>query len=324
MRSVTVLAVLLSVQAAPAQKLHQLQMVKRDQISLPYFYPDSSFVSKPITTGTSLAPLSADEVMKLAKSTLAKELKVKESEIQIVNQFTDRAGVTHVYADRLVNGIPITNQNAAVHIKNCQVSSFSSSFHSGSNNLVAPSTKEPTVVVSLAVAAKTAEAKLGAPKDNMEATLSYVQVPSGDLVYAHQFQVRDDAAHKWYHVSVDAQNGQIVQVIDYYNKASYNAIQLPKATPLDGFSTVVDPADKVASPFGWNSDGSKTFDDTRGNNVDVSITQKNVQYRPTASNSKFTSKWNPKEDPASDTNKEASSVNLFYLLNSIHDISYQV
>jgi extracellular elastinolytic metalloproteinase len=84
---------------------------------------------------------------------------------------------------------------------------------------------------------------------------------------------------------------------------------------------VTDPSDKNASPLGWNNDGSKSYTDTRGNNVDVSA----GTFRGASTGDlEFTSTWNAQEGPTSNANKQASTVNLFYLINKIHDISYQV
>jgi extracellular elastinolytic metalloproteinase len=121
--------------------------------------------------------------------------------------------------------------------------------------------------------------------------------------------------------------GQIVSVVDYYNKASYNAVALPASSPLSGFTKVVNPSDKTASPFGWNSLGTGAYTDTRGNNVDVKMggILGWVAYRPQSTGDlDFDSNWKSEEAPDSESNKKASSVNLFYLVNSIHDISYKV
>jgi extracellular elastinolytic metalloproteinase len=61
--------------------------------------------------------------------------------------------------------------------------------------------------------------------------------------------------------------GQVVQVVDYVRKASYEVIKLPHMTPLDGFSIVTNPNDKDSSPIGWHNDGDKIYKTTQGNNV---------------------------------------------------------
>ena len=114
--------------------------------------------------------------------------------------------------------------------------------------------------------------------------------------------------------------GAIVQVVDFYNRASYKAIQIPQLVPTDGFTVIQGVEDKVASPNGWNSDGTTTYTTTQGNNVDVSI----GSYRPDAGSSLvFDSNWDATAAPNSDANKKTSATHLFYLINRMHDISYQ-
>jgi hypothetical protein len=197
----------LSVAAAPlGVPQHDLVLVKRGDVELPFYYPDTVVENNPPATGNHFAPLTVDGLRQLAIATLTKELSVTESELKVNKQFTDLHGTTHVYVDRVVNGVVVGNNNAAVHIHNDQVSSYSASFRgSSSNNFVAAA--QPQVVVSLDEAVKTAQAKLGAPKDATAAYMSYLQLPGGKLAYAHNFQVRDDKADKWFHVAVDATNG---------------------------------------------------------------------------------------------------------------------
>lgn len=325
-----------SMQAAPAPpETHALHLARRGDVNMPFYYPESIVTVKNMF-GSALRPLAIDEKIALAKKTLVNGLNITDRELQVMHYFIDRVGVTHVYVDRLINNVPIANQNAIVHIKNGLVASYSSSFRlnsRASNFMPAVRVKEPTIVVSLAQATRNARSQLGAPRDGTNATLAYVQVPSGELVYAHQFQLRDDAKVKWYQVSVDAHNGlsllmlgQVVEVVDFYNKASYHAIKLPNATPLDGFTTIVDPADKNASPFGWHNDGRTSHINTVGNNVDVHVDRAGwfyTAFRPSSINHQFDSNWKANEDVKSRDNLQASAVNLFYLINSIHDIAYQ-
>ena len=149
----------------------------------------------------------------------------------------------------------MVNQNAQVHItENGEISSTASSF-----NLKTTGSKinEPVVTVPLHVAVKTAELAFGAKRDDYTPSLNYLQVRNGDLVYAHQFQVRDDEKGIWKSVSVDAASGLIVDVVDYVSRAQYKVIELPGNSPDDGFTIVKDPEDFLASPKGWNFAGGK-------------------------------------------------------------------
>ncbi|KAH9250692.1 hypothetical protein BASA81_011475 [Batrachochytrium salamandrivorans] len=50
------------------------------------------------------------------------------NDFKVFNSFTDAAGVTHVYGAHMVNGARISNHQASAHVKNGEVTSFSSSF----------------------------------------------------------------------------------------------------------------------------------------------------------------------------------------------------
>ena len=314
------LATFLAVQAAPAKKMHALTMVKRDGVSLPFHYPESSVKS---VNSASFVPVSLNESQMgdLAAQTIAKEYGVDAKQLKKVSQFTDKGGVTHVYLDRLVNGVEVRNQNAAVHIQNGQVTSFSASINV-KKNLKAPVVAPVVPVISEQEAIKAAEAALGVPKDETAVYQGYLEMPSGDLAMTYMMQVRDDKASKWFHVAVDAHNGQVVEVIDYYNKATFNVIKLPNQVPTDGFVKVSNAADKVASPFGWNSDGSKSFTDTRGTNVDVYVNGGSTRG-VSSGDLVFDSKWDPTADASTKENQQASTVHLFYIVNTLHDITYQ-
>jgi extracellular elastinolytic metalloproteinase len=93
--------------------------------------------------------------------------------------------------------------------------------------------------------------------------------------------------------------------------------------------TVTDPWDKVASEFGWNSDGTKTYDTTWGNN---GVAQSNWDGktsnfeklpRPQSKNLDFEYPYSLEEsDWKSYIN--ASITQLFYTANKYHDLLYKL
>ncbi|KAH6562136.1 hypothetical protein BASA62_009374 [Batrachochytrium salamandrivorans] len=91
---------------------------------------------------------------------------------------------------------------------------------------------------------------------------------------------------------------------------------VPRRDPTEGFSMVSNPEIKGSSPNGW-TDGKAT----EGNNA---IT-KTISGKTTSSTSDnvFDTKFNGDEEPRTDDNIAASAVNLFYLTNVMHDITYQ-
>ncbi len=112
---------------------------------------------------------------------------------------------------------------------------------------------------------------------------------------------------------------------------SYRVFPIPLESPNHGAqSMVADPADGLASPFGWHdTDGTAgaEFTDTRGNNV-------SAQEDQDANNSGgfrvdggpglvFDVPFDPNLEPPAPTNVGAAIVNLYYWNNIVHDIMYQ-
>ncbi|KAH6592387.1 hypothetical protein BASA61_004576 [Batrachochytrium salamandrivorans] len=94
----------------------------------------------------------------------------------------------------MINGVSISNHQAAAHVNNGEVTSFSSSFDQSS----APCQRDFIVsaaeaTVDFAKASATASAQLGIPVySEFEHILEYVELPDGKVVYAYKFQLRDD------------------------------------------------------------------------------------------------------------------------------------
>ncbi|KAH6569246.1 hypothetical protein BASA60_008308 [Batrachochytrium salamandrivorans] len=125
-----------------------------------------------------------------------------------------------------------------------------------------------------------------------EHTLEYVELPDGKVVYAYTFQLRDNPLTKWVQVWCDTTTGKVIQTIDFANKATYKVIPIPRRDPSEGFAIVFDPEVIDSSPNGW-TDGKATegFDSTK--------------------------------PPGTVENTATTAVNLFYITNVMHDISYQ-
>ncbi|KAJ2999350.1 hypothetical protein HDV02_003131 [Globomyces sp. JEL0801] len=313
----TAVSFALAALAAPTSpQTHDIQLIKRNGVKSAFYYPKPVSKSFPVSHVVTRDVSEAD-ITVLATAALIKEFTLDASELKITQSHTDDAGVTHIYFVRTINGVTVDNNNCAVHIKNGKVIQASSSF-SGGLAKREEKVQPPTMVVSLEDAVQIASKELAAPRDAIPAKFVYVQSASGKLIHAHQFQLRSPDNSKFYQVSVATDNGQLVQVVDFMNKASYNAIALPNSDPRDKFSTVTDPSDKKASPNGWHKD-TKTYTDTQGNNAISAVSGKTVSG---GSSLEFDTKFNPAEDATSEANKRAATVNTFYLVNRLHDITY--
>lgn len=112
---------------------------------------------------------------------------------------------------------------------------------------------------------------------------------------------------------------------------TYNVFPMPVESPNHGDRAMVtDPANLVASPFGWHDtdgvDGAE-FTITRGNNVhayqDIFSQNKSIGGEPDGgANLEFDFPFDINNDTSYQA-METSVVNLFYWNNTIHDVFYQ-
>ncbi|KAH6602022.1 hypothetical protein BASA61_001525 [Batrachochytrium salamandrivorans] len=237
---------------------------------------------------------------------------------KVFNSFTDPSGVTHVYGAHMTNGFRIANHQASIHVKNGQVTSFSSSFgtaqHFSKSDLAVSA---PKATLDFAKASATASAQLGIPVySDFKHALEYVEQPDGKIVYAYKLQLRNDPLTKWVQVWCHADTGKVIQAVDFAHKASYKAIPVPRRDATEGFSMVANPEFKGSSPNGWTAGKA-----TGGNNVVTSDTR--GKTTSSTSDGVFDTKFNGDDEPSTDDNVAASAVNLFYVSNLMHDITYQ-
>lgn len=116
----------------------------------------------------------------------------------------------------------------------------------------------------------TAEEQLTAyHKDVPAPVLKYFGMEDGSAALVHAFQLKGESG-EWLEALVDAHSGKLVSMVDYVSHATvcpprfssldmqlmylkYRVVPVSKASPLDGFETIVDPEDTEASPNGWHS-----------------------------------------------------------------------
>jgi extracellular elastinolytic metalloproteinase len=113
--------------------------------------------------------------------------------------------------------------------------------------------------------------------------------------------------------------------------SSYNVFALPKESPNDGGMTLVEnPADALASPFGWHDvDGASGAEHTttRGNNVHAYTDQDANNVPDTGSDPDggpgLTFDFDADLTEHAQAYREAAVTNLFYANNVIHDVLYR-
>ncbi|KAH6563202.1 hypothetical protein BASA62_008695, partial [Batrachochytrium salamandrivorans] len=284
---------------------------------LPFHFPSSVYENNPYSGAASFSPSEKDDV-KTATDYISNKLNLGADDFKVYNSFTDPSGVTHVYGAHMTNGFRISNHHASAHVKNGQVTSFSSSFgtaqHFAKSDLAVSA---PKAALDFAKASDTASAQLGIPVySEFKHALEYVEQPDGKIVYAYKLQLRNDPLTKWIQVWCDANTGKVIQAVDLANKASYKAIPVPSRDATEGFSMVADPEFKGSSPNGWTAGKA-----TGGNNVVTS--NLSGKTTPSTKNGVFDTKFNGDDEPSTTGNIAASAVNLFYASNLMHDITYQ-
>lgn len=199
-------------------------------------------------------------------------------------------------------------------------------------------------------------------KEDIPVRLMYYAVSPQDVRLVWDLSIYTLDAKHWWSAQVDAETGQLISKNDWVVKCNfdhdpstvctstceakmpssgggstinvaspgqYTVFQLPIESPNHGVrSTSIDPADALASPFGWHdTDGTigAEFTITRGNNVFAYEDADNDDlpgFSPDGGPSLvFNFPYTNSSTP--DSNQSAAITNLFYMNNMIHDIWYQ-
>lgn len=176
------------------------------------------------------------------------------------------------------------------------------------------------------------KARFDAPalsRGEVTAQLAWYVEPAGSVRLTWQLELDRADNHFTGNLWIDAGNGEVVAESNWIDFDTYNVFVLPKESPLDGPRTIANnPADTVASPFGWHdNDGvsGAEFTDTRGNNV---IAQDDLDgnnvggTRPDGGPTlAFDFPLDLTLQPI--TYLSAAITNLFYLNNRMHDILFR-
>jgi hypothetical protein len=205
-------------------------------------------------------------------------------------------------------------------------------------------------------------------QENIPVELVYTANDDGDLILAWDLSIYTLEGSHWWSARVDARTGNIVNHNDWVISCSfgnhanhdadhsshnyknnsfnlfkeniasftpndgsrYNVFPLPVESPFHGSRAIVtEPADPVASPFGWHdTDGiaGAEYTITRGNNVfaqdDINANEGNDGFSPDGTASlNFDHPLNLEQVPRGYL--DAATTNLFYMSNVMHDIWYK-
>lgn len=166
--------------------------------------------------------------------------------------------------------------------------------------------------------------------DPIPVRLKYFPTEAGTVQLAWDLVLYPENGRHWWNVFVDATNGQVLGKFDWVAHDSYDVFPTPLEDPSQGpQTTVMNPADAMASPFGWhdtNGAAGAEFTDTRGNNVsaqdDLDANNSGGTRPDGGASLNFNIAWNDAQEPNAGNNLNAAIVNLFYWNNVMHDLTW--
>ncbi|HUR54512.1 MAG TPA: M36 family metallopeptidase, partial [Gemmataceae bacterium] len=270
----------------------------------------------------------------------------------ISNSYTS-VGQSHVYFRQELNGLPVLNTAAGVHLMpDGRALMVNVAFVSNLAG-VAPPVAPAAVSQAEAVARAAAEfgytlqtppvvlstpggvrqtVVIGEPEFSDQAIRverAYVNTPRG-VRAVWELVARTPDGHHWYNATVDSTDGAVEFWSDWVdNHDTYNVLPVPNESPSEGGRAVlVNPADPNASPFGWhdtNGVAGGEFTDTRGNNVSAqedADDNNSGGARPGGGPDRiFDFPFNTSLSPSGYV--PAATTNLFYFNNVMHDVTHR-
>ncbi|KZV62018.1 hypothetical protein PENSPDRAFT_642738 [Peniophora sp. CONT] len=290
---------------------HRIHLVGRGDSALQIesFAPASQFETYGIDgVDHPLAKRDDFDLQSAAKAFVVSKLDVSADDVHYNTGYS--ADVTHhAFIKQQTNGVPFANAVANVAFnKNGKVTSFGSSFVDTSD--IASSTPS----VSAEDAIKTAETALGASAADHPTSLEYLALSDGSAALMHVVRVQDDDKGIAVDAYVDAHTNKLVSIVNFVTNLTYRVLPIQEEILTQGFQDLNDPENAAASPLGWVTDNT-----TAGNNA---ISYKNGAVAEETSTGSFIYTVDPSQDPTIDENLNAAIVNAFYVVNTVHDISY--
>ncbi|KAF9008254.1 Fungalysin metallopeptidase-domain-containing protein [Cyathus striatus] len=287
------------------------------QLQIETFHPASTFQTFGDGIDHPLSKRAEEDLEGAAISFAQSRLSVNSSTITFKSGFSGDVA-KHAFLKQTHDGIPFANAVANVAFNNAnKVVSFGSSFVKPAS--IASSTPSITVDAAISFAEKALSGKF----NQHPPTLEFLVKEDNTTALTHVMQIENDATGAWVEAFVDAHSGELLSITDFVTQASYRVIPLQEEILTQGFQVLTDPQDLLASPDGWHSTGTTSTTTTSGNNV---VTFKGTTTSTTSQSSSglnFVFTQNPNVAPTTQVNIDAARVNAFYVVNSVHDLTYR-
>jgi len=269
-------------------------------------------------------------------------------------------GATRIYLQQRYQGVPVYNAQLQINVnRDGRIISVNNSFMAGLQRAVrslTPGKQLPAAVGEAlkfsgikaapiaagtpgqGVQLRSRVANAGISLEPIDGALMLLPIRPGEARLVWNFQIHTlDKQHMW-DLTVDADTGEVWTRFDWVAGDQYRVYPLPvespnHTTPLppsDGRQLVVNPANALASPFGWNdTNGAAGAESTltTGNNVDAytDVDANNTADANSRPNGGASLNFDFPLDLtlAPSGYRPAAVANLYYINNVIHDVQYQ-
>ncbi|KAJ9083700.1 hypothetical protein DSO57_1032183 [Entomophthora muscae] len=313
--------------------------------SLEVFSPTPVYRKFTITNLTATSPLPHLAPLSIAHKFVQAKLGFSGKDYMVLSSHTSKSGTSHVYLRQRVYGREVFNADINLNIKNGGVVSYGDSFSrqarvsDGDLGQVTfpqmlPSAVEVMEKLLLLVGAgnvrirpvgiinHTLRLEVAGALDLARVQLGWIQLGNGRLEPVWDIQVEFFGNYFNSHLSIV--DHRLVAHINWVSHASYRVLPFPLADPREGERVLVtDPFDKTASPLGWHKTDSYDYLSTSGNNV-VAVVENSMgnSLGPVEGGEGYMFDFPFFKDAPHKSYREASTTNVFYVINTIHDILY--
>lgn len=289
-------------------------------------------------------------------------LGVDPSTVRVTDEYNSgHNGVTHVYLRQVKDGVDVAGADATVNVQDRVV------VYSGSRFIESDDVSGERVLRARE-ARNLALASVKAPNATVVKAPKLVYRVLSNRTARLAYDVQIQTLRHWWNISIDAANGRLLERFDLVDRESqgdiaartargedahvaealaadpvlppqrvddgstYNVYAMPVESPHDGDRSIVaNPADAIASPFGWHDTNGLVgpeYTITRGNNVNayadtIHDNAPDPRSQPDGGSGLDFNHPIPTFDATPAVYRDAAVDNLFYWNNVMHDVTHR-